>query len=111
MSPDRAERSVESIFVEVAEEGRLAQRRGQPHSRADIPGLRPHRDLDDAGRDRVPRRQGQRPHLHTAVGLLFLSSAIFFARPRIGIAGDLTGDGSGSVTSTAGCNDIFAIPP
>jgi diguanylate cyclase (GGDEF)-like protein/PAS domain S-box-containing protein len=35
--------------------------------------------------------------VHTAVALFLLSGAVFFARPRDGIAGDLTSEASGSV--------------
>ena len=35
--------------------------------------------------------------VNTAISLLLLSIVVFFARPRSGIAGDLMGDGSGSV--------------
>jgi diguanylate cyclase (GGDEF)-like protein/PAS domain S-box-containing protein len=41
---------------------------------------------------------------------LLLSVAVFFARPRSGIAGDLTGDGSGSVMARRFLPAVFFIP-
>src|SRR5580658_2091477 len=46
----------------------------------------------------------------TAVGLLLMSGAIFFARPRDGIAGDLTTAGSGSVVARRFLPAAFLIP-
>jgi diguanylate cyclase (GGDEF)-like protein/PAS domain S-box-containing protein len=46
----------------------------------------------------------------TAICLLLLSVAVFFARPRSGIAGDLTGDGSGSVMARRFLPAVFFIP-
>jgi diguanylate cyclase (GGDEF)-like protein/PAS domain S-box-containing protein len=46
----------------------------------------------------------------TAFGLLLMSSAIFFARPRDGIAGDLTTAGSGSVMARRFLPAVFLIP-
>jgi diguanylate cyclase (GGDEF)-like protein len=48
--------------------------------------------------------------LHTAVALGLLSSAIFFARPRTGIAGDLTREGSGSVVARRFLPAVFLLP-
>jgi diguanylate cyclase (GGDEF)-like protein/PAS domain S-box-containing protein len=48
--------------------------------------------------------------VHTAVALFLLSGAVFFARPRAGIAGDLTGEGSGSVMARRFLPAIFLIP-
>jgi len=48
--------------------------------------------------------------INTAFGLLLLSGAIFFARPRDGIAGDLTGSGSGSVMARRFLPAVFLIP-
>jgi diguanylate cyclase (GGDEF)-like protein/PAS domain S-box-containing protein len=48
--------------------------------------------------------------LPTAVGLFLLSSAIFFARPRSGLAGDLTGEGSGSVMARRFLPAVLFIP-
>jgi two-component system cell cycle sensor histidine kinase/response regulator CckA len=48
--------------------------------------------------------------LHTAIALLLLSSAIFFARPRTGMAGDLTGQGSGSVMARRFLPVVFFVP-
>jgi diguanylate cyclase (GGDEF)-like protein/PAS domain S-box-containing protein len=48
--------------------------------------------------------------LHTAVGFLLLSTAIFFARPRTGIAGDLTGQGSGSTMARRLLPAIVSVP-
>jgi PAS domain S-box-containing protein len=47
---------------------------------------------------------------HTATALLLLSGAIFFARPRTAIAGDLTGEGSGSVMARRLLPAAFFIP-
>ncbi len=48
--------------------------------------------------------------VHTAIGLLLLSSSVFFARPRSGIAGDLTGDGSGSLMARRLLPAVFLVP-
>jgi PAS domain S-box-containing protein len=48
--------------------------------------------------------------LHTVVALLLLSSAIFFARPRDGLAGELTGAGSGSLMARRFLPAVIAIP-
>ena len=48
--------------------------------------------------------------LHTAIALLLLSTAVFFARPRSGIAGDLTSDGSGSIMARRFLPAVFIIP-
>jgi PAS domain S-box-containing protein len=48
--------------------------------------------------------------LHTAIGLFLISTAIFFARPRSGIAGDLTGPGEGSAIARRFIPGIFVIP-
>jgi PAS domain S-box-containing protein len=48
--------------------------------------------------------------LHTAIALFLLSCAIFFARPRTSIAGDLTGEGSGSVMARRFLPAVFIIP-
>jgi diguanylate cyclase (GGDEF)-like protein/PAS domain S-box-containing protein len=48
--------------------------------------------------------------VHTAVALLLLSSAIFFARPRTGIAGDLTSRASGSIMARRLLPAVFLIP-
>src|ERR1700730_12932279 len=48
--------------------------------------------------------------LHTAIALFLLSSAIFFARPRTGIAGDLTGDGSGGVMARRFLPAVLCVP-
>ncbi len=48
--------------------------------------------------------------LHTAIAFFVLSAAVFFARPRTGIAGDLTGEGSGSVMARESLPAIFIIP-
>jgi hypothetical protein len=48
--------------------------------------------------------------LHTAIMLFLLSIAVFFARPKIGIAGDLTGSGLGSVMARRFLPAIFFIP-
>jgi diguanylate cyclase (GGDEF)-like protein/PAS domain S-box-containing protein len=47
---------------------------------------------------------------HTAVAMSLLSLAIFFARPREGIAGELTGEGSGSVMARRMLTAIFFVP-
>ncbi|MGA2986464.1 MAG: EAL domain-containing protein [Terriglobia bacterium] len=46
----------------------------------------------------------------TAIVLLLLSGAVFFARPRSGIAGDLTSEGSGSVMARRFLPAVFCIP-
>ncbi|MGD0567368.1 MAG: PAS domain S-box protein [Candidatus Sulfotelmatobacter sp.] len=48
--------------------------------------------------------------MHTAVGLLLLSGGVFFARPRSGIAGDLTGEGSGSLMARRLLPAVFLVP-
>lgn len=48
--------------------------------------------------------------IHTAIALLLLSTAIFFARPRTGIAGDLTGEGSGSLMARRFLPSVFCVP-
>jgi diguanylate cyclase (GGDEF)-like protein/PAS domain S-box-containing protein len=48
--------------------------------------------------------------VNTAFALLLLSSAIFFARPRDAIAGDLTSAGSGSVMARRFLPAVFLIP-
>jgi diguanylate cyclase (GGDEF)-like protein/PAS domain S-box-containing protein len=48
--------------------------------------------------------------VHTATALLLLSSAIFFARPRTGIAGELTSQASGSVMARRLLPAVFFIP-
>jgi PAS domain S-box-containing protein len=48
--------------------------------------------------------------LNTAIGLFLVSSAVFFARPRVGLAGDLTGDGAGSVVARRFLPAIVLIP-
>jgi diguanylate cyclase (GGDEF)-like protein/PAS domain S-box-containing protein len=48
--------------------------------------------------------------VHTAVALFLLSSATFFARPRTGIAGDLTGEGAGSVVARRFLPAVFVVP-
>ena len=45
-----------------------------------------------------------------AVAMFLLSGAIFFARPRSGIAGDLTGEGSGSELARRLLPAVFLIP-
>ena len=47
---------------------------------------------------------------HTAIALFLLSCAIFFARPRTGIASDLTNEGSGSVMVRRFLPAVFCIP-
>jgi PAS domain S-box-containing protein len=48
--------------------------------------------------------------VHTAIALFLLSVAIFFARPRTGIADDLTSEGSGSVMARRLLPAVFCIP-
>jgi diguanylate cyclase (GGDEF)-like protein/PAS domain S-box-containing protein len=48
--------------------------------------------------------------VHTAVALFLLSSAVFFARPRYGIAGDLTSEASGGVMARRLLPAIFFVP-
>jgi PAS domain S-box-containing protein len=48
--------------------------------------------------------------IHTAVALLLLSVAIFFARPHAGIAGDLTREGSGAAMARRFLPAVFFIP-
>jgi PAS domain S-box-containing protein len=48
--------------------------------------------------------------IHTAIGLLLLSGGVFFARPRSGIAGDLTGEGSGSLMARRLLPAVFLVP-
>jgi diguanylate cyclase (GGDEF)-like protein/PAS domain S-box-containing protein len=48
--------------------------------------------------------------VHTAIGLFLLSIAIFLARPRSGIAGDLTRDGSGSSMARRLLPAVFLVP-
>ena len=48
--------------------------------------------------------------VHTGIGLFLLSSAIFFARPRKAIAGDLTGDGSGSLMARRFLPAMVVVP-
>jgi PAS domain-containing protein len=48
--------------------------------------------------------------VHTAVALFLLSGAVLFARPRCGIARDLTGEGSGSVMARRLLPAIFFVP-
>ena len=48
--------------------------------------------------------------VHTALALGLLSSAIFFARPLTGIAGDLTSEGSGSVVARRFLPAVFLVP-
>jgi signal transduction histidine kinase len=48
--------------------------------------------------------------LNTAIGLFLVSSAVFFARPRAGLAGDLTGDGAGSVVARRFLPAILLVP-
>jgi diguanylate cyclase (GGDEF)-like protein/PAS domain S-box-containing protein len=47
---------------------------------------------------------------HTAVALLLLSGAVFFARPRSGLASDLTSPFSGSVMARRFLPAVFVIP-
>jgi len=48
--------------------------------------------------------------LHTAIGLLLLSTAVFFARPSTAIAGDLAGQGSGSIMARRLLPAMLGIP-
>jgi PAS domain S-box-containing protein len=48
--------------------------------------------------------------LHTAVTFFLLGTAVFFVRPRQGIAGDLTGDAAGSVMARRFLPAVFLIP-
>lgn len=48
--------------------------------------------------------------LPTAIALFLLSGAIFFARPRAGIAGDLTSEGSGGIMARRFLPAIFVVP-
>ena len=48
--------------------------------------------------------------VHTAVALFLLSGAVFFARPRNAIAGDLTSEASGSVMARRLLPAIFLVP-
>ena len=48
--------------------------------------------------------------LHTAIALSMLSIAVFFARPRTGIAGDLTSEGAGSVMARRFLPAVFVFP-
>jgi len=48
--------------------------------------------------------------INTALGLLLLSGAIFFARPRDGIAGDIPSAGSGSVMARRFLPAVLLIP-
>jgi diguanylate cyclase (GGDEF)-like protein/PAS domain S-box-containing protein len=48
--------------------------------------------------------------LHTAIALALLSSAIFFARPKVGIAGDLTGEDSGGILARRLLPAVFFVP-
>jgi diguanylate cyclase (GGDEF)-like protein/PAS domain S-box-containing protein len=48
--------------------------------------------------------------VHTAVALLLLSGAVFFARPSYGLAGDITSEASGSVMARRLLPTIFFIP-
>ena len=48
--------------------------------------------------------------LPTAIAMFLLSGAIFFARPRTGLAGDITGEGSGSVMAHRFLVPVFFIP-
>jgi len=48
--------------------------------------------------------------LHTAIGLFLISSAVFFARPHAGLAGDLTNEGAGSVVARRFLPAVFLIP-
>ncbi len=45
-----------------------------------------------------------------AMAMFLLSGAVFFARPRTGIAGDLTGEGSGSAMARRLLPAVFFIP-
>ena len=48
--------------------------------------------------------------MHTAIVLLLLSGGIFFARPRGAIAGDLTGEGSGSLMARRLLPAVLFVP-
>ena len=48
--------------------------------------------------------------LHTSITIFLLSGAVFFARPRTGIAGDLTSEGSGSVMARRFLPAVFCVP-
>jgi len=48
--------------------------------------------------------------IHTAIGIILLSGAVFLARPRDGIAGDLTGTGSGSVMARRFMPAVLCAP-
>jgi len=48
--------------------------------------------------------------LHTAIAFSLLSVAVFFARPRSSIAGDITSEGSGSVMARRFLPAVFLIP-
>jgi diguanylate cyclase (GGDEF)-like protein/PAS domain S-box-containing protein len=48
--------------------------------------------------------------VHTAVALFLLSGAVFFARPRYGIASDLTSEASGSVMARRLLPAVFIVP-
>jgi diguanylate cyclase (GGDEF)-like protein/PAS domain S-box-containing protein len=48
--------------------------------------------------------------VHTALALIILSVAAFFARPRSGIAGDLTSEASGSAMARGLLPAVFFIP-
>ena len=48
--------------------------------------------------------------VHTAVGLLLMGAAVFFARPRDGIAGDLTSEGSGSAMARGLLPAVLVLP-
>jgi PAS domain S-box-containing protein len=48
--------------------------------------------------------------VHAAIALFLLSVAIFFARPRTGLADDLTSEGSGSVMARRLLPAVFCIP-
>jgi PAS domain S-box-containing protein len=48
--------------------------------------------------------------VHAAIALLLLSGGVFFARPRSGIAGDLTGAGSGSLMARRLLPAVLLVP-
>jgi diguanylate cyclase (GGDEF)-like protein/PAS domain S-box-containing protein len=48
--------------------------------------------------------------LHTSIAFSLLSTAVFFARPRDGIAGEFTGQGSGSVMARRFLPAVFLFP-
>jgi diguanylate cyclase (GGDEF)-like protein/PAS domain S-box-containing protein len=48
--------------------------------------------------------------VHTALGLVLMSAAVFFARPRDGIAGEITSEGSGSVMARGLLPAVLVIP-